>query len=89
MLFRSRANPHHIAAAREIFNLHKEVGLSPMAAIMAGTRLAAVVLNQQDNLGTIAEGKLADIIVIDGDPLQNLGDLRHVRHVIKGGIVIR
>ncbi len=85
----SRANPHHIAAAREIYLLHQDVGLSPMEAIMAGTRWAAVVLNQQDNLGTIAEGKLADIIVVDGDPLQNLGDLRHVLHVIKDGKIIR
>ena len=85
----SRANPHHSAAAREIYFLHKEVGLSPMEAIMAGTRWAAVVLNQQSNLGAIAEGKLADIIVIDGDPLQNLGDLRHVLHVIKDGKLIR
>lgn len=85
----SRANPHHIAAAREMYFLHQEVGLSPMEAIMAGTRWAAVVLNQQDNLGTIAEGKLADIIVIDGDPLQKLGDLRHVLHVIKDGEIIR
>ncbi|MFQ6004910.1 MAG: amidohydrolase family protein [Woeseia sp.] len=85
----SRANPHHIAAAREMYFLHQDVGLSPMQAIMAGTRWAAVVLNQQDNLGTIAEGRLADIIVVDGDPLQNLGDLRHVLHVIKDGDVIR
>ncbi len=85
----SRANPHHIAAAREIYFLHKEVGLSPKEAIMASTRWAAVVLNQQNNLGAVAEGKLADIIVIDGDPLQNLGDLRHVLHVIKDGKLIR
>ena len=85
----SRANPHHIATAREIYYLHEEVGLSPMEAIMAGTRWAAVVLNQHHDLGTIAEGKLADIIVIDGDPLQNLGDLRHVLHVIKDGKIIR
>jgi imidazolonepropionase-like amidohydrolase len=85
----SRANPHHIAAAREIYFLHQDIGLSPMDAIMAGTRWAAVVLRQQDHLGTIAEGKLADIIVVDGDPLQNPGDLRHVLHVIKDGEVIR
>ena len=60
-----------------------------MEAIMAGTRWAAVVLNQQNNLGVVAEGKLADIIVVDGDPLQNLGDLRHVLHVIKDGKLIR
>ncbi len=85
----SRANPHHIAAVREMFFLYRDVGLSPMEAIMAGTRWAAVVLKQQDHLGTIAEGKLADIIVVEGDPLQNLGDLRHVLHVIKDGELIR
>ena len=85
----SRANPHHIAAAREIYFLHEDVGLSRMEALMAGTRWAAVVLRQQDNLGTIAEGRLADLIVIEGDPLQNLGDLRHVLHVIKDGELIR
>ncbi len=85
----SRANPHHIAAAREIFYLVKDVGLSPMEAIVAATRRAAIVLNRQDELGTIAVGKLADIIVVDGDPLENPGDLRHVLHVIKDGELIR
>ena len=85
----SRANPHHIAAAREIHFLVKEVGLTPMEAIMAATRWAAVVLQKQDELGTITEGKLADIIVIDGDPLEYTGDLQHVIHVVKDGVQIR
>lgn len=85
----SRANPHHHATAREIHFLVKEVGLSPMEAIMAATRWAAVVLQKQDELGTISEGKLADIIVIDGDPLEYTGDLRRVIHVVKDGVQIR
>jgi imidazolonepropionase-like amidohydrolase len=85
----SRANPHHNAAAREMHFLVTEVGLKPMEAIMAATRWAAVVLQKQDELGTITEGKLADIIVIDGDPLEYTGDLRRVMHVVKDGVQIR
>jgi imidazolonepropionase-like amidohydrolase len=85
----SRANPHHNAAAREAHFLVKEVGLTPMEAIMAATYWGAVVLQKQNELGTISEGKLADIIVIDGDPLEYTGDLRHVMHVVKDGVLIR
>ncbi len=85
----SRANPHHNATAREIHFLVQEVGLTPMEAIMAATRWAAVVLQKQDELGTISEGKLADIIVIDGDPLEYTGDLQRVIHVVKDGAQIR
>jgi len=57
--------------------------------IAAATRWAAVVPQKQNELGTITEGKLADIIVIDGDPLEYPGDLRHVLHVVKDGVQIR
>lgn len=85
----TRGNPHHIATAREIHYLVEDVGLSPMQALMAATSRAAIVLGRQNDLGTIAEGKLADLIVIDGDPLEHPADLRHVLHVIKDGKVIR
>lgn len=85
----TRGNPHHIATAREIHYLVEDVGLTPMQALMAATSRAAIVLGRQNDLGTIAEGKLADIIVIDGDPLEHPADLRHVLHVIKDGEVIR
>ena len=85
----TRGNPHHVATVREIFYLVKDVGLSPMEAIIAGTRRAAVVLGRQDEIGAIAEGMLADIIIVDGDPLENPGDLRHVLHVIKDGELVR
>lgn len=61
-----------------------ELGMAPMDAIRAATYWPARML-KQPNLGTIAPGKLADIIVVDGDPLSDISSLRHVVHVIKDG----
>ena len=44
-------------------------GLTPAQALVAGTRTAAEALALADRLGTIAEGNLADLVVLDGDPL--------------------
>ncbi len=60
----------------------------PMDAIRAATYWPAKLLKRTD-LGTIAPGKLADIIVVDGDPLHSMEALRHVVHVIKDGRVYR
>ncbi len=46
----SRANPHHIAASREVHILVEEVGVTPMEIIMAASRWAAVVLQKQNEL---------------------------------------
>ena len=53
--------------------------------IAAATRLPARVLGLGDHLGTIEKGKLADIIVVDGDPLHDISDLKRVVHVVKDG----
>jgi imidazolonepropionase-like amidohydrolase len=47
-------------------------GFSPMQAIMAGTRFAAQCLGIEDRFGTLAVGKVADILVVDGDPLSDI-----------------
>lgn len=83
----TRGNPHHMAAWREMMLLH-EMGMPPMEVIMASTRFGATVLGR-DDLGTIREGNLADIIVVDGDPLSNMRAMRHVRHVIQDGSLVR
>ena len=85
----TRGNPHFAAAWREMYFQVEEVGLTPMEAIMAATSTAAKILRQQNDLGTVVVGKLADIIVVDGDPLMNISALRNVIHVVKDGAVIR
>ena len=60
-------------------------GLTPMEVIEAGTRHAASVCGHGDELGTLEAGKLADVIVVDGDPLQDLQALSQVTLVIKNG----
>ena len=77
----------HSPLAREIENL-ADAGLTNMEAIQAATFRPAQMQGVDDKLGTISVGKLADIIVVDGDPLFDISILQHrVSHVIKGGIV--
>jgi imidazolonepropionase-like amidohydrolase len=65
-------------------------GLTPAEAILAATRDAAQVLGWQDRLGTLEEGKLADLILVDGDPLSEIAVLKNkVRIVVKGGALAR
>jgi len=64
-----------------------KIGLSPMQAIRAATSSAAECLGCQDELGTVEAGKLADLIVVDGDPLTDITALQQVALVIKNGKV--
>ena len=66
-------------------------GLSPMEAIMAATKIGAEVMGQIDQIGTIESGKLADILVIDGNPLEDIRLLQNsnaIRMVIKNGDIV-
>ena len=63
-------------------------GLTPMEAIVAATKVGSEVLDMADEIGTVEEGKLADLVVVDGDPLEDikiLQDLNRIKRVIKGG----
>jgi imidazolonepropionase-like amidohydrolase len=67
-----------------------EWGMTPMQAIQAATITAAKTLGPLgDNLGEIAPGKYADIIAVEGDPLNDVSRLEHVAFVMKGGVVYR
>jgi len=83
----SRANPHHSAAWREMVLMVDEIGMSNMEVIEAATRIAAEVLGQDSTLGTIEAGKLGDVIVVNGNPLVYMSDMRLVEHVIKNGVI--
>jgi len=69
-----------------------ESGLTPMEAIVAGTRVAAEALGLADSIGTLERGKEGDVIVVDGDPLADIGvlcDPANVRTVVLGGRVVK
>ncbi|MCP4690650.1 MAG: amidohydrolase family protein, partial [Desulfobacterales bacterium] len=69
-----------------------EAGFSPMEAIEAGTGIAACVLGMERELGTIEEGKLADLVMVEGAPLEEVDvllDPDAVRVVMKGGKLVK
>jgi imidazolonepropionase-like amidohydrolase len=79
----------HTPLPREVGNL-TDAGLTPLEAIQAATLRPAQMQGVDRDLGSISVGKLADLIVVDGDPLQDITLLQHrVVHVIKDGVVYR
>jgi len=64
-----------------------ESGMTPIQVISAATKTNAEILGQIDKLGTIEPGKLADIIVIDGNPLSNIENVANVEIVVKDGVI--
>ena len=64
-------------------------GMSPMAAIQSATVVAAQLLDQRRDLGSIEPGRFADIVAVAGDPLKNIGELERVTFVMKGGAVYK
>ena len=64
-------------------------GMTPMQAIQAATINAADLLGWKDRVGSIAAGKYADIIAVQGDPAANVAELTKVTFVMKGGAVVR
>ena len=76
------------AYAREFAAL-AEAGLSPMAAIQAGTSVAADMLRWSDRVGRIKAGLLADIIAVPGNPLEDLSALESPAFVMKDGKIIK
>jgi imidazolonepropionase-like amidohydrolase len=66
-------------------DLLRSAGLSPLEVIEAATRHAAYVCGHGDELGTLEVGKLADLIVVDGNPLDDLEALSVVSYVLKDG----
>ena len=62
-----------------------DAGLTPMQAIQASTKWSAELLHKEQDLGTIAPGRIADIILIDGDPLADIRATRKIRTVVMSG----
>jgi hypothetical protein len=77
------------------FALHRELELYEQAGIPApkvlqlATLGAARIMKKDDQLGSITQGKLADLILVDGDPTTHISDIRKVKLVVKGGVLYK
>lgn len=69
--------------------LRVQIGASPLAAITMATRTSAECLGLADEVGTLEPGKLADVVVLDGDPLADLTAVERVHAVFKEGAAVR
>lgn len=69
-------------------NLMQEAGMTPMQIIIAGTKHAAHVCDLENELGTIEPNKIADLIIVNGNPLEDLNVLSNIKMVIHNGEII-
>lgn len=79
--------PHGTEALE--LQLMVDFGLTPTAAINAATATAARVLHMEKDIGRVQPGLFADLIAVDGDPTKDIGALRSVSFVMKGGAVVK
>ena len=78
--------------ALELQLLVEKLGLSPMEAIIAATKNAAEACGLQEKIGTIEKGKLADLLIVDGNPLADISVLRepdNIKLVVKEGCILK
>jgi imidazolonepropionase-like amidohydrolase len=65
--------------------LMADAGLRPMDIIVSATKNAAAVMGQQKDVGTLEKGKVADLVILDADPLADIKNTRKIFKVMKGG----
>jgi imidazolonepropionase-like amidohydrolase len=83
----SGISPHGTNAQEAV--LMVEAGMTEMEVIIAATINAADLIDMSDSIGTIETGKFADLIAVDGSPLENIEELLDVDFVMKGGKVYK
>ena len=73
----------------EEFHQMVDLGMKPIAALKAGTSADADLLGMSDKIGTLESGKLADIVAMPGNPVENIRQTEHVFFVMKDGIIFK
>src|SRR5579862_2242528 len=79
----------HGRNAEEFIDRVRDCGVEPMAAMVSANALGAEAMGLGKEIGTIAPGMQADIIALDGDPLQDITAVRRIVFVMKGGVVYK
>jgi imidazolonepropionase-like amidohydrolase len=79
-------NPYGLAFLMEL-EQYSHAGLTPLQVLRTATVENARALGAAGDLGTIEPGRLADLVIVDGNPLTNIRDLRRVKKVVKDGVV--
>ena len=79
----------HGTQALDFEALVRRAGMTPARAIQSATTINAEVLGWQDRIGSIEQGKYADLIAVSGDPLTDITELQRVRFVMKGGKIVK
>ena len=79
--------PHGLNAKEFVYMT--EVGMPAMEAIQSATLTAAKLLRIDDTLGSVEEGKIADLIAVEGDPLEDIALMSKVNFVMKGGVIYK
>ncbi len=74
--------------ARE-FKVRVDNGQSPMDAITSATSINAMIMGWEDRVGSIEPGKLADLVAVPDDPLDDITTLERAHWVMKGGEIVR
>ena len=88
------AGPDCAAGCTFGLGLHQEMellvdsGISPLKALQSATLHTAEVMRMEDKIGTVEENKLADLVVLRANPLENIRNTRAISHVILGGRVL-
>jgi imidazolonepropionase-like amidohydrolase len=73
----------------EEFHQMVDLGMKPVAALKAGTSADADLLGMSDKIGTLESGKLADIVAVPGNPVENIRQTEHVFFVMKEGTIFK
>jgi imidazolonepropionase-like amidohydrolase len=73
----------------EEFHQMADLGMKPIEALKAGTSMDAELLGLADKIGTLEAGKIADVVAVPGDPVQNIRQTEHVFFVMKEGVIYK
>ncbi len=72
-----------------IFDAYRRAGMPPIEIMRAATVNAAELLGWQDRIGTVEMNKYADLIAVEGDPLNDIGELQRIKFVMKDGVIVK